>query len=85
MGIHSTRTFTSSVSETQKDTCSSPRSGIFFPGPVSFSCIWGDALGELERVSPDVRIVNLETGFTSSDEYWKGKGFTCRPLTRGGC
>lgn len=27
--------------------------------PVSYSYIWGDALDELERVAPDVRIVNL--------------------------
>jgi poly-gamma-glutamate synthesis protein (capsule biosynthesis protein) len=48
------------------------------PGPVGFSYIWGDALGELERVSPDVRIVNLETSITSRDDYWKGKGINYR-------
>jgi len=46
--------------------------------PVSFSYIWGDALEELERVSPDVRIINLETSVTESADYWKGKGINYR-------
>lgn len=41
--------------------------------PVSFSYIWGDALKELERLAPDVRIINLETSITKSNDYWKGK------------
>jgi poly-gamma-glutamate synthesis protein (capsule biosynthesis protein) len=41
--------------------------------PVSFSYIWGDALEELERVRPDLRIINLETSITKSDDYWKNK------------
>lgn len=43
------------------------------PGPVDFSYIWGDALAELKRVSTDVRIINLETSITASNEYWQGK------------
>ena len=35
--------------------------------PVDFSYIWGDALAELERVAPDVRIINLETAVTISE------------------
>ena len=46
--------------------------------PVSFAYIWGDALEELKRVSPDVRIINLETSVTKSDDYWKGKGINYR-------
>ena len=46
--------------------------------PVSFAYIWGDALKELKRVSPDVRIINLETSVTKSDDYWKGKGINYR-------
>lgn len=42
--------------------------------PVAFAYIWGDALEELERAAPDVRIINLETAITKSDEHWKGKG-----------
>ncbi len=37
------------------------------------SYIWGDALDELKREAPDVRIVNLETSVTASHAYWKGK------------
>ena len=43
------------------------------PRPVNFSYIWGEALQELERVAPDLRMVNLETSITKSDEYWRGK------------
>ena len=42
--------------------------------PVSFSYIWGDTLKELDRVAPDLRIINLETSVTRSNDYWKGKG-----------
>ncbi len=41
--------------------------------PVTGSYIWGDALAELDRVAPAVRIINLETSITTSDAYWKGK------------
>jgi poly-gamma-glutamate capsule biosynthesis protein CapA/YwtB (metallophosphatase superfamily) len=46
--------------------------------PVSFPYIWGDALTEFERVSPDLRIINLETSVTRSNHYWKGKGINYR-------
>lgn len=46
--------------------------------PISFPYIWGDALTEFERVSPDLRIINLETSVTSSNDYWKGKGINYR-------
>ena len=46
--------------------------------PVSFSYVWGDALKELDRVAPDVRIINLETSVTKSNDYWKGKGINYR-------
>jgi poly-gamma-glutamate synthesis protein (capsule biosynthesis protein) len=46
--------------------------------PVNFSYIWGDALVELERVAPDIRLINLETSVTKSDDYWKGKGIHYR-------
>ena len=48
------------------------------PGPVDYSYIWGDALDELKRVSPDVRIINLETSVTTSNDYWQGKGIHYR-------
>ena len=48
------------------------------PQPVSFAYIWGDALAELERIGPDLRIVNLETSITNSNDYWEGKGINYR-------
>jgi len=49
-----------------------------FPQPVSFSYPWGDALDELERLMPDVRIINLETAVTLSNDHWKRKGINYR-------
>jgi poly-gamma-glutamate capsule biosynthesis protein CapA/YwtB (metallophosphatase superfamily) len=49
-----------------------------FEKPVSYSYIWGDAISELERLSPDLRIINLETSVTASEDYWKGKGINYR-------
>ena len=45
--------------------------------PVDVAYIWGDALAELERVQPDVRIINLETAITTSDA-WVPKGINYR-------
>ncbi|OGT20546.1 MAG: poly-gamma-glutamate biosynthesis protein [Gammaproteobacteria bacterium RBG_16_57_12] len=48
--------------------------------PVDFTYIWGDALAELQRVAPDVRIINLETAVTISNEYWpKGINYRMHP------
>lgn len=41
--------------------------------PVDFSYIWGDALNELNRMAPDIRIINLETAVTKSGDYLDGK------------
>ncbi len=46
--------------------------------PVDYAYIWGDALEELERVAPDVSLINLETAVTKSDSHWKGKGIHYR-------
>jgi poly-gamma-glutamate capsule biosynthesis protein CapA/YwtB (metallophosphatase superfamily) len=43
------------------------------PRSVAPGYIWGDALDELERIAPDLRIINLETSVTKSDDYWEGK------------
>lgn len=45
--------------------------------PVSFSYIWGEALAELDQRKPDVRMVNLETSITTS-EQWAPKGINYR-------
>jgi poly-gamma-glutamate synthesis protein (capsule biosynthesis protein) len=47
------------------------------PRPVDPAYIWGDALGELGRVQPAARIVNLETAVTRSED-WLGKGINYR-------
>jgi poly-gamma-glutamate capsule biosynthesis protein CapA/YwtB (metallophosphatase superfamily) len=44
------------------------------PLPVDFTWPWGDALTVLDEIAPDLRVVNLETSVTSSDEFWPGKG-----------
>jgi poly-gamma-glutamate capsule biosynthesis protein CapA/YwtB (metallophosphatase superfamily) len=46
--------------------------------PVDFSYIWGDALELLRRIGPDLRIVNLETAVTKSEDAWPGKGIHYR-------
>jgi poly-gamma-glutamate synthesis protein (capsule biosynthesis protein) len=43
------------------------------PRSVAPDYIWGDTLDELERSAPDLRIINLETSVTKSDDYWEGK------------
>jgi poly-gamma-glutamate synthesis protein (capsule biosynthesis protein) len=48
------------------------------PRPVDFAYPWGDALDELERVGPDVRIVNLETAVTRSADAWRSKAIHYR-------
>ena len=48
------------------------------PRPVPFAYIWGDALAVLERVRPDLRIINLETAVTTSEDAWPGKGINYR-------
>ncbi|GAA0825773.1 CapA family protein [Streptosporangium amethystogenes subsp. fukuiense] len=48
------------------------------PRPVGFSWPWGDALGVLEEVAPDTRVVNLETSVTRSDDFAVGKAVNYR-------
>lgn len=43
------------------------------PRPVDDLYIWGDALAELARHSPDIRVVNLETSITTSEDHWPDK------------
>jgi poly-gamma-glutamate capsule biosynthesis protein CapA/YwtB (metallophosphatase superfamily) len=46
--------------------------------PVDFAYIWGDALSVLREFAADVRLINLETSITTSDDYWPGKGIHYR-------
>ena len=45
--------------------------------PVSFRYVWGEALDEIDRRQPDVRIINLETAVTTSDAF-EDKGINYR-------
>jgi poly-gamma-glutamate synthesis protein (capsule biosynthesis protein) len=50
------------------------------PKPVHFAYIWGEALAELKRRKPDLRIINLETAVTTSDDFWdKGINYRMNP------
>jgi poly-gamma-glutamate synthesis protein (capsule biosynthesis protein) len=46
--------------------------------PVDFAYIWGDALETLRRTAPDLRIINLETAVTASEDACPGKGIHYR-------
>ncbi|MEW8097492.1 MAG: CapA family protein [Candidatus Thiodiazotropha endolucinida] len=58
-------------------TIAENRSG-HIPRQVPFDYIWGDALSEFEQIKPDLRIINLETAITISEEYWPRKGINYR-------
>lgn len=47
------------------------------PRKVDSSYIWGEALSELSKEDPQVRIVNLETSITTSN-HWADKGINYR-------
>lgn len=48
--------------------------------PVDFAYVWGDILAELEQMAPDVRIINLETAVTDSEDYSpKGINYRMHP------
>lgn len=51
-------------------------------GPIehALACedLWGDALPVMERLGPDLRIVNLETAVTTCDDAWPDKGIHYR-------
>ena len=52
--------------------------------PVDFSYVWGDALEEWQRRKPDVRMVNLETSVTRSEDYdRKGINYRMSPENAG--
>lgn len=54
------------------------------PRPVDFSYVWGDALSELRRARPHLRIVNLETSVTTRKEHVpKGINYKMNPANIG--
>ncbi len=46
--------------------------------PVGFDYVWGDALDVLRHVGPAMRLINLETSVTTSDEFWENKAIHYR-------
>lgn len=46
--------------------------------PVSFKYIWGDALKIWDKMSPDLKIINLETAVTTHPKPWLNKGINYR-------
>lgn len=48
------------------------------PRPVDFSWPWGEALSVLADAAPEVRVINLETSITRSDDVAEGKAVTYR-------
>ncbi|WP_375745216.1 CapA family protein [Corallococcus interemptor] len=46
--------------------------------PVGFGEIWGEALAALDAAAPDVRLINLETSITTSEQWWPDKGIHYR-------
>ncbi|MBB3189861.1 CapA family protein [Halomonas cerina] len=50
------------------------------PYPVDFPYVWGDALAWLDRQAPDLRLINLETAVTTSnDAQLKGINYRMHP------
>jgi poly-gamma-glutamate capsule biosynthesis protein CapA/YwtB (metallophosphatase superfamily) len=41
--------------------------------PVAYEYVWGDALGVLKQVGPSLRLINLETSVTTSNDHQEGK------------
>ncbi|MFB7913501.1 CapA family protein [Streptomyces sp. NPDC056061] len=48
------------------------------PRPVGYAWPWGEALGLLDGVAPDARIINLETCVTRGGAFAPGKGIHYR-------
>jgi poly-gamma-glutamate synthesis protein (capsule biosynthesis protein) len=48
------------------------------PRPVDYDYVWGDTLVILRAADPLVRIVNLETAVTTSDDHWPHKSINYR-------
>ena len=48
------------------------------PRPVDYTWPWGDALQLLDEIAPDVRLINVETSVTRSDDYMDGKAIHYR-------
>lgn len=54
------------------------RVGPSVPRPVDETYIWGEAFDVWARRQPDLRIINLETSITTSEDYSRRKGIHYR-------
>lgn len=54
------------------------RAGAEIPDRIAPERVWGEALHELRRAAPEVRIANLETAVTDRGTPWPGKGIHYR-------
>ena len=64
-------------------TLAEERNGAI-PRPVDVSYVWGDALAELHRAKPQVRIINLETSVTTNRDFApKGINYKMNPANVG--
>lgn len=52
------------------------------PRPAEAEWVWGEALKVLDEAAPDVRLVNLETAITQSDDFAPGKAIHYRMSPR---
>lgn len=48
------------------------------PMPVSYSYVWGEALKAFDTFKPDIKLINLETSITTSENFERGKGIHYR-------
>lgn len=48
------------------------------PSSRDYSYVWGGAIEDLKRISPDLKIINLETSVTRSNDYWREKEINYR-------
>ncbi|MDE3022670.1 MAG: CapA family protein [Pseudomonadota bacterium] len=48
--------------------------------PMDYDYIWGDALEELSRLQPDLRIINLETEVATSERHQPDNAIHYREL-----
>lgn len=72
------RLYESFVTDAREYIALAERAAGPVPRNVAGDYIWGDALAELDRFGPDLRIVNLETSVTTADKPWPGKGIHYR-------
>lgn len=59
------RLYESYVTSAREYVALAERASGPIPQPVDHRYVWGDALAELDRVGPDVRVINLETAITA--------------------